>query len=114
MQKIQTIDNNNNINHQGIINEDQLIIPIQNININRRDIPIYHIRRKLIFIFCMGIINWSSFIMPWWLILLLFSIVWIFCIILVWNLYNKNDNNFDIDIKYNIGKKEEKKLEAEI
>ena len=67
MKKIQTIENNNNINHQVIINEEQLIIPIQNLNINRRDMSIYHLRRKLIFIFfilCSSILEvifYSSF-----------------------------------------------------
>ena len=67
MKKIQSIENNNNINHQEIMNEDQLIIPIQNININRRNMPIYHLRRKLIFIFfilCSSILEvifYSSF-----------------------------------------------------
>ena len=61
MKKIQSIENNN-INQQEIINEDQLLIPIQIINRNRNNL-----RRTLIFIFfilCSSILEvifYSSF-----------------------------------------------------
>ena len=52
MKKIQSIENNNNNNiYHEIINEEQLINPPQNLNMNGREMYIYNLRRKLIFIF---------------------------------------------------------------
>lgn len=49
--KIESIENNGNVNRQENRNQEQLINPPNNFNLNRRALNIYNLRRKLISIF---------------------------------------------------------------